>query len=134
MINHIKKLIKATEQLSCSYRMAYSEDGPDVGVRGYNMNHKVNDVSYQGCRDDTIIVDDIAWLIAGDIYNAFHKERIRKIHIVPDIDLDVLRVNVRAQAFVAGRIVKVDLGTRLVAERFELGGNEGVLVLKPTAY
>lgn len=130
MTNHIEKLVAATEQLMVSYRLAYGEGGsPDIGVRGYNMNHRVIGISYDGCRDDIVVIDGIPWLIAGDIWNTALNERAWNIHVMPEVDLGVLKVNVRAQAYVSGKTVVVDLGTRRVAERHDLESPEGVLVL-----
>lgn len=128
MVNHIERLVEATENLMVSYRYAYN-DGPDIGVRGYNMNHRVEGISYQGCQDDMVIVDGVAWLIAGDIWNTFFNVRERDRRNVSKIPLEHLRVNVRAQALVAGRFVTVDLGTRKITERFALEDGEGVLSL-----
>lgn len=128
MNNHIQRLVDATEHLMVSYRYAYN-DGPDIGVRGYNMNKKVDDISYQGCRDDTVVIDGIVWLIAGDICNIPRNARVWNLREMLSLDLDSLRVNVRAQAFVAGTIVTVDLGTRKVSERYSLDNGEGVISL-----
>ena len=128
MEDHICKLIEVTDNLMVSYRYAYN-DGPDIGVRGYNMSHRVDDISYRGCMDDTVVIGGVPWLIAGDIWNSLYGERERDLRTVSKIKLEYLRVNVRAQAFVAGKTVTVDLGTRKISERFALDNNEGVLSL-----
>lgn len=129
MLNHIEKLNEATKMLMVSYRRAYN-DGPDIGVRGYNMNRRVEGICYQGCQDDVVVIDGIAWLIAGDIWNKVIKKRVRDIWVMPGANLDNMGVNVRAQAMVRGRIIKVDLGTRRISARYPLENNEGVLVLE----
>lgn len=128
MLNHIEKLNEATKELRVSYRYAYN-DGPDIGVRGYNLNEKVDGICYQGCLDDTVVIDGIAWLIAGDIWSIVTTERVRDLEVMPVADLDNLRVPVRAQACVGNRVVIVRLGTRRISVRYPLDNGEGVLAL-----
>lgn len=136
MLNHIEKLLEATKNLKVSYRLGYASGTPDIGVRGYNLHHRVEGICYQGCTDDMIVIDGVGWLVYGDIYkmqsNTDMKPnaRVHDLRAVHELRLDTLRVHVQAQASVAGTVVTVELGTRRVCGRYALQNGEGVLVLE----
>lgn len=117
MYNHIIKLIDATKEINISYNSAYTQDGkPDIGVRKEN--------------GDSVFVDDVFWLIAGDIYNKHTNERISDISRIGWFKPDGLYVDLRAQASIAGKIVQVHLGKREVTAISKIGNSGGTMVLK----
>lgn len=106
MTNHIEKLVEATKNITVRYSLAYNEDGPDIGIRGHFDNPS----------KDSVIIDDIVWLIAGDIYEKDTHKRIRNINDItnPCCNSQTIYVRLRAQAIVYGKIVQVDLGKKFV--------------------
>lgn len=119
MENHIKKLIEATKNITVRYSYAYN-DGPDIGVRG----------SFDNPSKDSVIIDGIVWLIAGDIYDNEMQERCSSVsamkHIYKPEDLTVY---LRAQAMVFDKIVSVELGSRKVLTIKNLDDYSGLMEL-----
>lgn len=114
MNNHITKLIKAVENCDISYSPAYTQDGkPDIGVRRHPQ--------------DMVLIDDTAWLIAGDIYNKTYNARIDNINTLGWYKPNGIYVSLRAQAIICGKIVQVHLGEYDVLTMFRLGNDGGTM-------
>lgn len=116
MYKHIENLVEATKKIDVSYHLAFTERGrPDIGIRKAG--------------NDMIVVDDISWLIAGDIISNVTGRCITDVHHVHTCNVDAMRVHLRAQASVYGKIVQVHLGSRRVIEKRDCNDDGGVLVL-----
>lgn len=108
MYNHIEKLIEATNGIEVSYQLAFDSSGsPDIGIRGA-INGDIN--------SNSIIIDDIVWLIAGDIINAATGTRITDIHEMKWHKPNSIYINLRAQSIIAGTIVQIHLGRKNVTK------------------
>jgi hypothetical protein len=118
MTNHIIRLNDAVSSLSVRYSLAFNEGGrPSVGVRGVFG------------KTDCVIVDDIVWLIAGDVMYRNGTE-INSVSEISKADISDMKVSVRAQAMVACNIVTVDLGIRNIVLRKDVTPESGILVLE----
>ena len=116
MHNHIEKLVNATKNITVSYAPGYTQDGnPDIGVRAAD-------------RKD-VIIDNIPWMISGDIYNKPMNKRINDINAMSWYRANGLYVTLRAQAIIAGQIVQVHLGKRYVSCKSNIANGGGELVL-----
>lgn len=91
MYNAMKRLHEATNKMQVFYAYAYN-DGPSVGMRAV----------------DTIITDDIAWLIAADAYA--DGKKLESVSAVNSQNEENLTVEARASAIVHGLYVTVELG------------------------
>lgn len=119
MYNHINKLVEATKNLNVTYRAAYDQKGnPDIGVRKEN--------------GDAVMIDDVFYLIAGDIYNKKLNEKISDIKVLGWYKPEWIYVDLIAQASIAGKIVQVHLGKRDVISMTRIGNEGGTLVLAET--
>ena len=119
MCEHIQKLVEATKKINIIYRLAYSEKGgPDIGVRKEG--------------NDMIIIDNIPWLIAGDIINTFTGKRITNINFPEVYTCDDFYVNLRAQAIIYGKIVQVHLGKRYPVGLSHIMHDGGTITLTET--
>lgn len=128
MENHIKKLIEATKNITVRYSAAYNEDGPDIGIRGAFETQKIQ--SNGTCYTDSVIIDGISWLIAGDIIVTKTGKRYRDIYglIYREIDPRSIQVILRAQASVCGKIVQVTLGKKSIYS-ISYGSMDGMMEL-----
>jgi hypothetical protein len=124
MYNHINKLTAATDNIPVSYRLAYN-DGPDVGVRG-----AIND----NLTSDLIFIDDVAWLIAGDVRHIVSRDRLKRVAHIHNAMLNDLVVELRAQAIVGGKTLIAHLGTHKVVDRKVINDECGILYLAPIKY
>ena len=116
MYNHVIKLIEATKNINVTYAPAYTQDGkPDIGVRKEN--------------NDSVVIDDVVWLIAGDIYNKTYNARIDNVSTLGWYKPNGIYVSLRAQASIAGKIVQVHLGKRDVVTITRIGDGGGTMVL-----
>ena len=116
MNNHIEKLVEATKNINVTYAAAYTQDHkPDIGVRKEG--------------NDSIIVDGICWLIAGDICNKTFGTKIDDVKSLGWYKPNGIFVALRAQALIAGKIVQVHLGKRDVVSMTRVGDSGGTLVL-----
>lgn len=103
---HIRKLHDSMSGIRISYRPGYDQDGPCIGIRGA-MTSK---------HSDSIIIDDVVWLVAGDIYTKCTNNQIRSMVQMAHANPAGLMARMRAQALVAGCMVNVTLGYYSVAE------------------
>ena len=116
---HIEKLNEMTNDIAVSYSLGFKEKGiPTVGIRKYSEERD----------SDCVNCDGIVYLVAGDAYDTEgnHLERVIDIHDTP---IDNIRVHLRAQASIMGRITTVYLGTRTVWEKKILSDERGILHL-----
>jgi hypothetical protein len=116
MHNHIEKLIEATKNINVTYTPAYTQDGkPDIGVRKEG--------------NDSVIVDGVCWLIAGDICNKVYGTKIDDIKNLGWYKPNGMLVSLRAQALIAGKIVQVHLGKRDIVTMTKIANEGGIMVL-----
>lgn len=121
MQRHIKQLVEATNHMKVSYALAYDENGsPDIGVRGYFGDSTMH---------DTVIIDNIPWLIAGDIHNKILRERVKRVGEMSFHNPETIVVDLRAQAIVYGQIVQVHLGRREVLDVQRVNDEYGIIEL-----
>lgn len=110
MENMIRILKEKMHDIQVNYLQGYS-DGPVVGLRSA----------------DAVIVDDICWLIAGDVTIDGSTP-----HLVKEIDaanIRSLKVSMTAQAIVYGCLVRIDLGNYAVCVRQPVTSDKGWLKL-----
>ena len=123
IINKYKsKLQDAVSGTTMFYAWAYN-NGPDIGMRKYgDEQHRVQDV----------IIDDICWLIAGDVYMVANGAamRLNSCFKVESVPVENLVVELRAQGMVDGEIDQIPLGLFCVAERTVVSDEFGLLRLK----
>ena len=123
IINQYKsKLRNAVTGTTMFYAFAYN-DGPDIGMRKYgDENHRVQDV----------ILDDISWLIAGDVYMVANGAamRLNSCSKVESVPVENLVVELRAQGMVNGEIDTIPLGLFVVENRTIVSDEFGLLQLK----
>lgn len=117
---HIESLNNETENISVSCGLAYNENGPDVGVRKF-----VENLNYS----DSVIVDNIVWLIAGDVYEKENKTRLSSVRQILNTSTESMIVELRAQSVVMGNIIQVYLGKRKVVGKKQLSEEKVVLDL-----
>ena len=117
---HIESLNNETENISVSCGLAYNENGPDVGVRKF-----VENLNYS----DSVIVDNIVWLIAGDVYEKENKTRLSSVRQILNTSIENMIVELRAQSVVMGNIIQVYLGKRKVVGKKQLSEEKVVLDL-----
>lgn len=116
MHNHIEKLVEATKDINVTYRAAFGQKGnPDIGVRKEN--------------GDSLFVENVFYLVAGDVYNKKTHERISNIQHLGWFKPDGIYVDLRAQAVIAGKIVQIHLGKRDVVSMTRINNEGGTLVL-----
>lgn len=119
MENHIKKLIEATKNPTVRYSMAYN-DGPDIGIRGV----------FDNPTKDSVIIDGISWLIAGDIYEKETHKRVTSVHdiIYRYYEPQNIYVMLRAQAMICGKIIQITLGKKFIYS-ISYGSVDGMMEL-----
>lgn len=117
---HIESLNNETENISVSCGLAYNGNGPDVGVRKF-----VENLNYS----DSVIVDNIVWLVAGDVYEKKNKTRLSSVRQILNISTENMIVELRAQSVVMGNIIQVYLGKRKVVGKKQLSEEKVVLDL-----
>ena len=110
MENTIRILKEKMHSIQINYLQGY-DNGPIVGLRS----------------EDAVIVDNICWLIAGDITIDDSTP-----HLVTEIDaapIRSLKVSMTAQALVYGCMVRIDLGNYAVGVRQPVTSDKGWLKL-----
>lgn len=117
---HVNELREAAKDIRISFRPGYDSEGCCLGIRG-----AINDI-----RGDSIIVDNIAWLIAGDIYDKANYKPMRSMHAMKHAHIEDLVVHLRAQATVCGGIMTYSLGNHTVAELQFVNDELGYALLK----
>lgn len=71
MHNHINQLVEATNHIKVTYSLAYDENGhPTIGIRGFFNENRMN---------DSVIIDDVVWLIAGEAINKVLREKVKTV-------------------------------------------------------
>jgi hypothetical protein len=116
MQDNIKKLIEATKDINVCYHLAYTEHGhPDIGVRKEGA--------------DKIEINDTFWFISGDIVSNVTGRTITDVSQVKVYNANAMRINLRAQTSICGKIVQVHLGSRRIVEKRDCNDEGGVLVL-----
>lgn len=115
---HIEALSKQAKGITVSYSLAFNEGGrPAVGIR----KHRSDTMS------DSIVIDGVAWLIAGDAFE--DGKPLDTVSAISDADVASLTVELRAQAIICCNVVHVHLGSHKVASREILCDERGLLHL-----
>ena len=121
MHNHIKRLVEATNHIKVTYSLAYDENGhPTIGIRGFFNENRMN---------DSIIIDDVVWLIAGEAINKVLREKVKTVGEMSFHNPETLVIDLTAQAIVYGQIVRVHLGRRAVEGVQRITDEYGVIEL-----
>ena len=110
MINTIQNLQKSIQNIEMAYIQGY-DNGPIIGMRGVN----------------SVFVNDVYWLIAGDMTS--NGKPLRTIQEVENADIKSLSVSLSAQAIVHGSIVQVHLGSHKVVKRTPVNTEKGIVTL-----
>ena len=128
MYNNIKELVEQSREMNIRVAWAYPTYGSDIGIRKTceYANIRGNYMPVGRRADDSIIVGDECWLIAGTIFKMVkqgdktsfvemksHKELCDYANLNEDElaeALKDLRVNLQGQAMVAGIILSANLG------------------------
>lgn len=128
MEEHIKKLIEATKNPTVRYSLAYN-DGPDIGIRGvFKKDPRIQVLGEN--TSDCVIIDNIPYLIAGDIYEKETHKRVTSIHdiIYRYYEPQNIYVMLRAQAIVCGKIIQITLGKKFIYS-ISYGSVDGMMEL-----
>ena len=120
MKKHIEKLLESIQGTTVFYAYAYGNNGPDVGGRKYGSPDR---------HVDDINIDGISWLIASDVYHIPSRRRMTSVRSIHEADLDDMRVELRGQAMVLGRIISIELGNYAVSKREIVDDQFGLLTL-----
>lgn len=79
--------------------------------------------------NDSVIIDDVVWLIAGDGINKVLREKVKTVGEMAFHNPETLVVDLTAQAIVYGQIVRVHLGRRAVEGVQRITDEYGVIEL-----
>ena len=117
MHKHIDRIEEMVDLVEFSYRYAY-DNGPSVGIRG---------VVDGNVRNDTIIVDGIPYLIAGDVVDVTTNKKLLSVYDIKNADVNSMKITVIAQGYANGHIIQIYLNDRKVVSRRDFNDDVGIL-------
>lgn len=116
-----KHLINKTSNMRLRYSLGYTSDVPSkpcVSARGITENNT-----------GTLVIDNIPWLISAEIYNKVTMRKIDNLMDMAKTSIEQMIVKMRAQTFIEGHIIQIDIGERYVVNATRDMYNGGELVV-----